>query len=214
MTTKKTIDALTSDLQPSPKLAGPACRAARWIAIAVTFLVVSSLVEGWRGDWMARMVTIPFLAEILFTLLAGATAALAVFYLSVPDSRPRRWLVALAVAPFLIWLGLMAIFSFYLPDMLPTKILHEFTHHFEAWKLLAYGLLPGLLIFVMLKRAAPLHPGLTGLLAVVAITSLSAIACRLTCPVDDPLHVLVWHTLPVFLSGLLGVLLGKLFLKF
>lgn len=31
--------------------------------------------------------------------------------------------------------------------------------------------------------------------------------------IDSPLHFLLWHFIPVLIIGLLGVFLGKLFLK-
>jgi len=65
----------------------------------------------------------------------------------------------------------------------------------------------------MLRKAAPLNLEKTGMLSVLSVGALGAFGTQFICTIDSPLHFLLWHFIPVLIIGLLGVFLGKLFLK-
>jgi hypothetical protein len=67
-----------------------------------------------------------------------------------------------------------------------------------------FALLPWIVLFWTVKRAAPLRGYLAGGLVGVAAFSFAFTATRLGCPIDDSLHVLMWHILP----GIVGVALS------
>jgi hypothetical protein len=69
------------------------------------------------------------------------------------------------------------------------------------------------LIFANLRRAAPLQPRYTGLLALLSTGALAALGTQLLCAKDDLLHVLLWHAGPLALTALLGVSLGDVLLR-
>jgi hypothetical protein len=60
----------------------------------------------------------------------------------------------------------------------------------------------------LVRRAAPLERGWTGLVAGLAAGVLSALAMQLACT-DAPLHSLGLHLAPVLAAGGLGALLGR-----
>jgi hypothetical protein len=64
----------------------------------------------------------------------------------------------------------------------------------------------------MARRAAPLEPGWTGLVAGIAAGVLPALAMQLAC-VDAPLHALRLHLAPVLAVAAAGALLGRLTLR-
>jgi hypothetical protein len=64
------------------------------------------------------------------------------------------------------------------------------------------------LAFWLVRRAAPLERGWTGLVAGLAAGVLSALAMQLAC-MDAPLHSLGLHLAPVLVAGGLGGLLGR-----
>ena len=69
-----------------------------------------------------------------------------------------------------------------------------------------FGLLVGWPLFVMLRRAAPLHQTWTAALGTLAATALGAAATQFICPIDDPAHQLVGHLLPVIVLCGVGAL--------
>jgi hypothetical protein len=76
-------------------------------------------------------------------------------------------------------------------------------------RVIGVGLLPGVLLVVMLRRAAPLRPRWTGALAAAAAMAAGAFAIQLVCPVDDAGHALLGHLGPVLAFGLTGALAGR-----
>lgn len=71
------------------------------------------------------------------------------------------------------------------------------------------GLLPGALLFFMIKKAAPLGLGKVGAFAALSVAALGAVGTQFICTNDDPLHALIWHYVPVLLLGWLGVVIGR-----
>lgn len=80
---------------------------------------------------------------------------------------------------------------------------------FCLYDILFVGLLPGALLFFMIRRAAPQRLNLSAWLVLVAGATFGALGAHLSCANDGPLHVLFWHILPVLVIGSLGVTLGR-----
>src|SRR5207249_4510477 len=60
-----------------------------------------------------------------------------------------------------------------------------------------FGLLPWTALFVAVRRGAPLDALVAGAYVGGAAFLVGALAVRIACPVDAPVHVLGWHVLPV-----------------
>ena len=76
-----------------------------------------------------------------------------------------------------------------------------------------FALLPWIVLFWAVKRAAPLQGYLAGGLVGVAAFSFAFAATRLGCPIDDSLHVLMWHILPGLVGVALSVVAGHMWLS-
>jgi hypothetical protein len=79
--------------------------------------------------------------------------------------------------------------------------------------LVAFVVPPGLLLFFMLRRAAPLDGGAVGTLAAVGMAALAHAGTRFVCHNDGALHLLVWHCTFVVVLGGVGILVGRSLLK-
>jgi hypothetical protein len=55
---------------------------------------------------------------------------------------------------------------------------------------------------------------LSGLLVGTAALSLSVALLRLACPIDEPLHLRMWHLLPALLLTALSAIAGTTWLRF
>jgi hypothetical protein len=146
-----------------------------------------------------------FLALAIVTLALGACSALSAFVLSVPD-RARLWLDAVPVALLALWLAVLA-HAFYRADGA-----HAGFGVACVGRILALAALPSASLYVMLRRAAPLDGRRVGALATLGAVALGALGTQFVCRDGDPLHILIWHYVPVVIAGGAGVVAGRLLL--
>jgi hypothetical protein len=202
-TPEKLISRLVADLKPVRPV-GPSWRPALagWLIGA---LGVSLLLTAWlhlRADLPQRLGQAFFVFRGTMLLLSSLLASLAVLKLSVPGrgSPGRESRLALVVpAGLTLVLGLLTLLAV-----------------FRAPETVRCGLsvMPGALLFALLRRYAPTRPGLTGALAGVAASLLGSAALGLHCPNDTPLHQLLWHLLlPVGLAAGAGWAVGRRWLR-
>ena len=74
-------------------------------------------------------------------------------------------------------------------------------------------LLPALWMFFLMRNFASTHPYSAGSIALLSAFSMGALSLRLTESTDSIMHVVQWHYLPMVVAGVLGLWLGKKFLK-
>ena len=73
--------------------------------------------------------------------------------------------------------------------------------------------MPGIALFMMVRRAAPLRAAWAGLLAVLATAAVGVLGANVICPNDRPLHMLLWHVAPLMLFAAIGAALGTWLLR-
>jgi hypothetical protein len=186
------IRALVDDLQPVRRLAPANQRMRSWVASALSSALLALVWLGARRDWAARLHDVGFLLEGALLLGTFVLAAHTTFALSVPGRAARHagtlsWLVASS------WLVLVVIRLFAAPSA-------GLMGSVCVARLLALSLVPGLTLFVMLRRAAPLQRARTALIATLALGSLAMLGTQLLCAKDAPSHLLVWHLSPVLVA--------------
>jgi hypothetical protein len=71
------------------------------------------------------------------------------------------------------------------------------------------AIVPGWMLFAMLRRAAPLQYAWSAALATLGAVGLSGAATQVICPIDDPAHQLVGHIAPVVLLAVSGAIAGR-----
>ena len=209
MRTEELIDRLVADAEPVTPLLSPVRRAALWSVAAVACVGLGVLHFGIRGDdmsgWYRAGVTLRLVLLAATMWLAVVTA----FRLSVPGYDLRAWsrwwpltllgiLVALVTAELLI-----------------AAATGDMGSPLRAWKCVRkmafVGALPAVLAIVLIQRARAIEPRWAVLLGVLAAGAAGALTSEIACPIHAPIHVLLWHILPVAASALLGVTLGVLF---
>jgi hypothetical protein len=72
-------------------------------------------------------------------------------------------------------------------------------------RVLAVGVLPALVLFVMVRRGHPLRLGWTAAMAALAAAAVGALAVQVACPLDDPGHGFLGHFVPVMVRAAIGV---------
>ena len=73
--------------------------------------------------------------------------------------------------------------------------------------------LPLCALLIAVRRGAPLAPARAGALAGGAAFLTAALLMRIDCPLDERLHLLVWHALPVAGGAGLSAVIGFVWLR-
>lgn len=212
MRTEELIRQLAADAMPVTPLPPIARRVGTWLAIAVLSAVIVVLLLGVRrqlGDSVDRA---NFIFEALLLIVTGVSAGSAALVVSVPGAQRSgvvRWGPIVAGIACVTWAA--GELAFAAATGAPTGRL-AFAWHCVA-RTLSVAAIPGLLLFVMVRRAAPTHGAWAGLLAILATTSFGVFGANLICPNDRPLHLLLWHFLPLIGFAAAGAALGAWLLR-
>ena len=205
------IDSLVRDVTPVRPLAPPAVRVARWAMLSALCLAAGVALAHVRRDFGDALWTASFLVQASLLIGTALLAATATLVAGVPGAEPRlttHWLPLGAVAAWAGWL-VAAIVAQPGPSRVwwPTPAPHC------AMDITVLGLVPGLLLWSLVRRSAPLRPAWAGLLAMLTASAVGALGTQLLCPNNDGAHLLVWHVGPVMGLTVAGIQLGRRFLR-
>jgi hypothetical protein len=210
--TDELIQHLAADVQPVRPLRPLAQRAIGWLVLAATSLALVMMAMGVRRELGDPLDRADFGFEALLLVVTAVSAAMAALVISVPgaeQSRLVRWLPITAGIVCVLWAG--GELAFAAATGAPTGRL-TFAWHC-VYKTTSVAAVPGIALFLMVRRAAPMHAGWAGLLAVLATTAVGVLGANIICPNDRPLHMLLWHASPLILFAALGGWLGARLLR-
>jgi hypothetical protein len=201
------IARLARDSKPVTPLPSPLARWGVWTLKAAAAAAIVTILLGLRPDLALYLRTPRFIVAAIFTSLLALTAAGIAFMLSVPgalQSRIARVVPLIAVIAWaaLIWMRMTAI-----GDPI-AEIVATPRHPGCVALILIVGALPGIWLFDMLRRAAPLETRWTGMFAALGALAFGALGTQFICPIDAPGHQLLWHFVPVIVLTFVGLALG------
>ena len=211
MKTDELIERLGRDVTVARPLPAPGIRTAAWMVWAVSYLVVVAVM---MLATMSSAVVTPtplFLVQQGAALVTGIMAARAAFASVIPGASNRVWVMpAIGAAVWgvsLLWAGVL--------DLQASGTLGVTSQ--SDWPCVASmavgGLVVGAPLVWMLRRGAPLTPGLTAFLAALAALSVANIEACLTRPHAFALTVLLWHGGTVAAIAALCALMGHRWLR-
>ena len=174
---ERLISDLATDLAPVRRLRPPSVRALAWLAVVVATATVLAMI----ADLSAlghRLSSAPDMwLSVTGSTLTAILAAIAAFQLSLPDAR-RTWAL-LPLPAALLWIvasGVGCLRTWFVPGTHAADLS-------EARDCLIFivGLSVPLsaLLIIMLRRACPLQPGLTALIAGLASAAAAATLAQL-----------------------------------
>jgi hypothetical protein len=207
--TEELIDSLVATAEPARPFLSPVRRALLWTLAAAACVALGVLHFGVRGDEMSGWYRLGFTLRLILLVSTMWLAVVAAFRLSVPgeDRRPwSRWwpLVTLTLLVLLV-----------AADVLVAAAAGELGSPMRAWrcvrKMSYVGAVPAVIAIILIQRAQAMEPKWAILLGVLAAGAAGAITSEIACPIHAPMHVLLWHVMPVAASAVLGVTLGVLF---
>ena len=204
MGTEELIRSLASGLAPVRRLPAAGSRTLRWGTCALACVCIGVRAFGPRSDLSRKMQDPVYLRELTLLLAMSLVSAWTAFSLGIPGEGRGRGSGALAIAASVAWTALVVVH--------PAAA----TGAASGWpcvlRMACLGLVPAAAALSMVRRAAPLLPGWTGLFAVFSAACLALLGSRVLCGKDDPGHLLLWHFVPLVVSAFAGIHLGRLLL--
>jgi hypothetical protein len=192
---------------PVRPLPTPSLRLARWTAATVPLMVLGVLLIGPRADVVTAISQPAFLGIAFTTLSTGLLAAACALVLSVPGAERSLLHRVLPLVAGALWMVSLVVLL--TTEGEPIRRLVEWPLHWACIiQIAGLSVVPGWVLFGMVRRAAPLRRAWSGALATLAAVAIGAAATQFICPLDDPAHQLVGHVLPVAMLSVLGALAG------
>lgn len=205
------IERLVGDLRPIDPLRSPVRRTLTWLAIALPFVAAIVVAFGLRPDLGIKVTDPRYIVEQAAALATALLAAWAAFSMTVPGcSRSRIWL---PLVPLAIWIGVVTegcVEDFYRRGWAGMP----FQADWLCLPIIALvGSWPAIVMVVMLRRGAPLHPHRTVAMGALASAGLANVALRLFHAQDVSLTVLVWQVGTALSLAWLGSRAGPVILR-
>ncbi len=207
MNTEELITALAADVKPVQPLAPPRMRLGRWLLVALPFVAFGVLTFGLREDLVEAIVDPRFAITGVFAMATAVAAAAAALVLAIPGAERTPAGRGVPVALLVGWSGAM-IWLLARENFLMAGSL--------AWpwslciaKVATLAAPPAYVLFLMLRRAAPLRLGWAAGLAGLAALSMGAFGVQFVCENWHAGHLLLTHYAPVVLFGAVVAVVGR-----
>ncbi|MES5043828.1 NrsF family protein [Rhizobium nepotum] len=210
--TDNIIDQLAGDLKPVPAFALERRLALAALPAMGVSLLLMLVILGLRGDMNDALTEVGFWIKSAYNALLALTAFLAVNRLARPDGDSGCIFVWLAV----IFAAMAAIalvqLGFAFPEDYRALILGSSALHCP-FLIVAFALPVFLANFAVLRRSAPADPALAGFVAGIAAGAAGAWVYSWFCTENGMAFVLIWYSLGIFLTGLIGAFAGSRLLR-
>jgi Negative regulator of sigma F len=181
-----------------------------WMLIEVGIL--AWVISHTTNNFVARLTHPAYAIEIIFF----ETAAIICAALALKSAIPGR-IVSAKEVTMAASLAMAGTVVFIIAQPIATSDpLGEFARN--GWRCavdtVLFGTLPWLGLWWLVKRGASMNGWLSGLLAGAGALLFSFAVMRMVCPIDEPLHLLIWHLLPALTVIGLSALAGIKLLRF
>jgi hypothetical protein len=205
--TERLIHALSDNLEPVRPIRRPWLRTALWLAILSPYIAILLVVMAPRHNLSTRIWDTRFQIELVFAFATGITAVLAAFASVIPGPRRRLW--AWPLIPLAGWLATIGEGCVRAGAAGMT-----WEHDLTCFPfILVFGTTPAIVLWLMLRRGAPMTPRLSVALGALGAAGLGNFCVRLGHPEDVSLMLLVWHLGGVFLVTAMSSFAGRTLLR-
>ena len=208
MNTDQLIDRLAADVTPVRRLLKPTERAALWTALALVSVALGVVYFGVRGDYQTAWTNPGLIARLVLLAATMWLSVVASFRLSVPGGETRafaRWWP-------LILLGVLVAVS--AGEVVAAWLVGTAGSPLRSWtcvrKVAFVGVVPAVVSVTLIARGFAIEPRWTALLGVLAAGAAGALTSELACPIQAPMHIMLWHIAPVVVCTGIGALVGTL----
>ena len=209
MKTDDLINQLGKQAKPVKPLRSPLMRAMMWLFVLSICMIAGIVIVGLRHDFFDMMMNPIFILEMTSLLIAGICASFATFQLSIPCEKvnPITWAL-LGISSLLLLTRMVICFIYATPESFMAYADGEIGIP-VILDALAMSIIPAIVLFILIKKGAPIRSGLTAVAGLLALASFAAMGCRSICPLNDPAYIILWQGLPLMILILIGLLLGR-----
>ncbi len=204
------VEALAAAIRPVRPLWPVRVRLGLWLLLEALALLWVATHTG--NDFVRKLGHLDYAIEVALFAAAATLAATLALRAAVPgrSTSPRE--VALAIVLALIGTALVAVGE-------PIRMgypLGEFVHVGIgcALETCVLAALPWAALWWAVRRGAPMRAAAAGLLTGAAALLFAFALMRINCPIDEPLHLVTWHLLPVVVLTALSAVAGAAWLRF
>ncbi|MEZ4742973.1 MAG: DUF1109 domain-containing protein [Bdellovibrionota bacterium] len=206
ITTDELIDNLVVDNKPVTVLKDHRIRFIQWLLISTVSITIGLQLLGIRNDIGIKLQDPLFIIESFIIVFTAVLATSAAFTLSIPGlerSKSQKYGVYITLG---LWF-LITIIKIINSDLDLQQGLVGFSCITDT---ITLGIMPGILLFYMLRKAASVRLGLSGAMAFLGTLALAGIGIRFSCSFEHPVHLLIGHILPILTLGIVGIFIGKI----
>lgn len=191
------IQGLAADLKPVRRLPRPALRALGWLAAVAAIALGLAAFSDTQAMWERITAAPDMWLAVIGSIATAVLASIAAFELSLPDAR-RAW-AWLPLPGALLWIGASG-FGCLRVWVLPQSHVAVMTEARDCLIFIVSLSVPlSALMFLMLRRACSLQPGLTATIGGLAVAAAAATLLNFFHPYDAAVTDLVVHVLAVAL---------------
>jgi hypothetical protein len=185
-----------------------------WLMGTLFYLATISGYFGLRADIVEKFFESSYFIEILLLFGLGVSSTLAAFCLSRPDGHQMPWLKFVPFGFILAWV-LAAFGGSSIAEINMANLFHSMSlGQFDClWHILLFSTPPGLALFLIVRKGAIIQCCWAGTMATLSATSFGYLLLRLMEQNDNPVHLIVWHAVPIILMCMAGMVIGKFALK-
>jgi hypothetical protein len=191
----RVIDGLVRDARPVRRLWHPTVRLSAWLGVLIAATALLTIV-GLRPGLVERLLSALFLGELVCLGTATIAAARIAIRAAVPgldDGLGRPFLVASIAAGAVLSLSQTRL-AIGVP---PVKFVEAGIPC--ALSSIIIAAVPALAIVWAVGRGAPLRPAWAGSIGGMAAGIWAYVLMQLRCRLDETVHVIVWHGVPVII---------------
>ena len=212
MNTEDLIQKLVNE-GPQDPMPHPMRQTMIWLLGMLLYLSLFSAYIGLRPDITVKLHQLSFGLEIILLLGLGISSALSAFCLSRPDAHQMPWIKYVPFIFLLLWV--MTAFTGTSEQVNLQNIVHSMSlSHFDCpFYIIMFSVPPGIALFIFVRMGVTTQCYWAGSMATLSVTSFGYILMRLIEPSDDPVHLIVWHALPIIVICMFGMFFGKFILK-
>ncbi|MBO9656298.1 NrsF family protein [Agrobacterium sp. SOY23] len=210
--TEDIIEQLAGDLKPVPVFSLERRLALAALPALAVSLLLMLVILGLRSDMNAAVAEPGFWVKSAYNALLALAAFLAVRRLARPEGDGGgllAWLVVIFIAMAAIALIQL---GFAVPGTYRTLILGSSALHCP-FLIVAFALPLFLANFAVLRRSAPADPTLAGFAAGLAAGAAGAWVYSWFCTENGMAFVLIWYSLGILLTGVIGAFAGSRLLR-
>jgi hypothetical protein len=204
------INKLASEHSKVERSPSTGSRFFKWLLICLFSLSIGISTLGLREDWTTLFNSPILLIQNLFIFISFIMSGLVAIKLSTPGAikgKRGKTFIYLVISIWSLILICLGLFN-------GAEISNFTKVGFSCIKdIIIIGIIPGMALFFFILQGVLLKRSLASFLAMLSAFGLGAFGVQFTCHNDDPIHIFMWHFLPLILLSFLGMLIGKKVVK-